>query len=676
MKFAAESIRANSRRTEVLLICILLAASLLPRLLDLGTFLTADEKTWIVRSYEFIRAVKDVRLNDTLQTTHPGVTTLWVSGLAITAKMFVSHIPFTSNGLVQFIKSAQFPIALLNALAIPLIYIFLKKIAGRNIAFGAALLIALDPFIIGYSRVIHVDALLGSFLTLAVLATMLYAKTLQRTWLVVSAICSALALLTKVPAVFIVPFFPVAVVVMHMSKIFTRDFIVDRIRDALLWALSIILIIFLIWPALLWVPNPVGNVLTIRRDVTTAATTPHNMLEEYSLKPLHYPQALLTRSNPVSLIGAIIGMIGIIVLAIKKKFPREAVLIAVYLIGFVVMMTLGAKKGDRYIMPAFFALDMLAVYGIFWVASVIPGLIRNPRRIAVICLLFTAYLLSVVVSYHPYEVSYSNPLFPDNLSQELGWGEGLEQVGVWLNANYPNETVASWYPEELDAYTHGPVAHINAHMQNQVRFVVLYRNMFGRDPSHYANDFIDEYYKKMNPVFTVKIHGKEFAWVYEKPSFPNNIGELTPQTIAIQEVIVSNEGLAGFDILPATRGGQVTNGTYAIELSKTLTSAPIYSINVAVADVKDSQWHSVLLPESLGIAKEDHVFIRIRTLNATAPYPSIRFARAASRSTPVYISRNGDVGSAESKMGSLGVRLTYHAIDGTIATETQAKLLR
>src|SRR3990167_9396247 len=66
-------------------------------------------------------------------------------------------------------------------------------------------------------------------------------------------------------------------------------------------------------------------------------------------------------------------------------------------------------------------------------------------------------------------------------------------------------TTASWYPEELDVYTNGPVAHINSHLQNQVRFVVLYRNMFGREPSHYANDFIDEYYKKMEPVFVVKV---------------------------------------------------------------------------------------------------------------------------------------------------------------------------
>jgi len=695
MKSVAENIRAKDSRLEVLLIIFLILASFLPRVLDLGTFLTADEKTWIVRSYEFIRAFKDVRFNDMLQTTHPGVTTMWVSGAAITAKMFFAQIPFTSNGLIHFVKVAQFPIAFLNALAIPLIYLLLKKITGRTIAFLAAILIALDPYIIGYSRVIHVDALLGSILTIAVLSTILYARSLDRRLLVISAVSSALALLTKVPAVFIFPFFPVALFVMNTRQFFTRAFLVQQSRNALIWLLAIIIIILVVWPVLLWVPNPGGNILVLRRDVTTAATTPHNMNEEYSIEPLHYPAALLIRSNPVAFVGVIAGCVGLLISAVRKKLPREIFLVAVYLFGFVIMMTLGAKKGDRYIMPAFFALDILAAYGIVWLTQLLtspsPSFVRRGNatlpltkgesegvsRGAVICFsLCIVYLLGVVVSYHPYEVSYSSPLFPDNLSQELGWGEGLEQVGAWLNKNYPNETTASWYPEELDVYTNGPVAHINAHLQNQVRFVVLYRNMFGREPSHYANDFIDEYYKKMEPVFVVKVHGKEFAWVYEKPSFPNNIGELTPQTIVTQEVVVNHAELAGVDILPATRGGQVDTGIYRLEIANTLVGAPLFSQEIPVAGVIDSQWYSVKFPDSLGISVGNHVFVRIRALNATSPYPSIRFARAVSRSTPVYISRNGDVRDAEPKPGSLGVRLTYHAIDGTIATETQTKLLR
>lgn len=675
MKFAAENIRVHSRRFDAVILIVLILVSFLPRLTDLGNFLTADEKTWIVRSYEFIRAVKDVRLNDTLQTTHPGVTALWVSGLTITAKMFLSHIPFTTSNLFYFVKSAQFPIAFLNALAIPLMYLLLQRMSGRLIAFSAAALIALDPFIIGYSRVIHVDALLASLLTLAVISTILYARTLKRTWLVISAVCSAFALLTKIPAVFIIPFFPLAIAVLYPEQLFTREFFTVRARDVLLWILGIVLIILVVWPALLWVPNPVGNALTIRRDVTIAATVPHNTLEEYSLQPLHYPATLLTRSNPVTLVGAVAGIMSIIFLACKKQFPRELGLILLYLVGFIVMMTLGAKKGDRYIMPAFFALDIVAAFGIVWVCTLIHNTRKRRIALAATGLLSTIYLLYTTISYHPYEIAYSNPLFPDNISQELGWGEGLEQVGAWLNKNYPNETVASWYPEELDVYTEARVAHINAHVQNHVRFVVLYRNMFGRDPSHYANDFIDEYYKKQEPVFVVSIRGKEFAWVYEKPSYSNNIGALTPNVVVAQEIIAFYQGLAGLELLPATKSGRATTGSYIVELSRTLNGPSILSRSIVVQDVQDSTWHVVADISGLGISQGEHVFIRVRAVNASAPYPSLRFSRNRSRTTPVYISRTGNIQDAQPKPGSLAVRLTYRAIDGTIATETQTKLL-
>src|SRR3989344_1383297 len=185
-------------RIDVALAIVLLVCALVPRILGLGTFLTADEKTWLGRSYEFIQAFKDLRFNDMLQTTHPGVTTLWTVGATITAKMVGSDIPFTNETLFHFIKPSQAIIALLNALAIPCIYWFLYLVVKRrNISFFSALLLALDPFLIGYSRVIHVDALLGSFLTLAVLASMLYARSLERRWLIASAVLSAFALLTK-----------------------------------------------------------------------------------------------------------------------------------------------------------------------------------------------------------------------------------------------------------------------------------------------------------------------------------------------------------------------------------------------------------------------------------------------------------------------------------------------
>lgn len=656
----------------------LFIVALIPRVVGLGTFLTADEKNWIGRSYEFVRAFHDLRFNDMLQTTHPGVTTLWISGLAVMFKSAISHVPFADTNLIYFVKITQFSIALCNSMAVAAIFILLLFVVrNRFLTILATLFIALDPFIVGYSRVVHVDVLMGSFLTLAVLASMLYARHLTRPWLIASAVLSVLAILTKIPAIFILPFIIVALVVYHPKKITSWPFIKDRIRDAAVWVLMGVVITLLIWPALLWVPNPSGNVLELKRDISDAVVTPHDSEEDYNLDPMHYPYALLDRSNPVTLVFAIIGLIGVVALTSKKKIPKEMVLMAAYLIGFTVMMTLGAKKGDRYIVTVFFALDVLAAYGIIWIASLTPTIIKrlrgNDRLFAIIAV---GYLGFIVVSYHPYEIAYSNPFFRDNLSQELGWGEGLDQVAAWFNKNHPHAVVASWYPEELGTFTSATVLHINAHTQNPVQFIVLYQNMFGRAPDYYSNDFIDEYYKKQTPVFVVKVAGKEYAWVYAKPSYTSTLGDLDAQTIGVQELSIDHDGVAGFQFLPATHFGQSDQGVFDITVSLTLNGSPIYHTTIALNDTKDTTWQQVLLPENLALSKGEHVFIQVRGIGTSKPYPSIRYSATSYRSTPIYISRTGIVADAKQKIGSLGIQMLYYGTDGKIATELEDKLLK
>lgn len=664
-------------KVDVYIVLALFLLALLPRVLDLGTFLTADEKTWIGRSYEFIRAFKDLRFNDMLQTTHPGVTTLWAVGTTVTAKMVASSIPFTNALLFHFVKSSQFSVALLNTLAIPGMYALLRLVfKRRDIPLLSALLLSLNPLLIGYSRVVHVDALLGSFLTLAVLASIMYARSLTRGYLIASAVLSCLALLTKFPAVFIFPFILFALTVFHGKKMLSISFLKDRSRDALIWILFVVLLILIIWPALLWVPNPVGNVLQLKRDISVAAATPHDMNEDYTLNAHHYPAAILDRSHPIALLGGAIGLIGIAVSLYKRKVSKEAFLVATYFIGFIVMMTLGAKKGDRYIIPAFFALDVLTAYGIFWFISLFKGEKRQKNGTYVAYGVSVMYLLFVVVSYHPYAIAYSNPLFPDNLSQELGWGEGLDQVATWLNANHPNATVASWYPGELGAFTTATVLHINAHQQNQVQFIVLYNNMFGREPSHYANDFIDEYYTKWKPVFTVQVAGKEYAWVYEKPSYGKTVGDLDDSMIAIQEVVVDHEQFQGMSILPATRFGEAKTGVLTVAVSKTLNGTPLFTQRISLGDIPDAAWYLLDVPGNLNIQKGQHLFISMRVVGGSAPYASIRYTPDAVRSTPVYISRTGNAADATQKPGSLGVQLHYMGTDGKTANELQVKLLK
>lgn len=649
----------RENRVDVLVMVGLFIIAAVPRMADLGTFLTADEKNWMGRSYEFIRAVKDWRFNDTLQTTHPGVTTLWISGAAITGYMFLTHTLFSYGNLAHFAAAAQFPVALATSLAVPVMYLFLRRLFdNRFVPILGSLFIALDSFLIGYSRVVHVDALLTSLMLMAALAAMIYAQSgYKRNWLIASAVLSGLAILTKFPALFLVPFWWLAVLFKpaptpgEESSSTPGEVARSHLRDFTLWLIVIALMFVIIWPAMLYVPDPKGNALIIKRDLVIAAETPHNMTEEYTVNSAHYPLTLLTRTNPVTLIFASVALLWMLLSQFSifssqfsKNFQffndrrRVLVLLVAYIFFFVLMMTLVAKKGDRYILPVFLALDVLAAFGI-WIMG------RRLRWIAGAAAV--VYLAMTVWNYHPYAIAYSNPLFPDNLSQELGWGEGLEQVAAWLNENDPKAVVASWYPEELGAYTSARVAHINAHEQSKVKYVVLYRNMFGRAPVHYANNFIDEYYKKRDPVFIAHVAGKEFAWVYEKWVFDRIIGELVPDKQVRQEVAVAHDNLAGLDVLIATYSGRAKLGNLVI------TVPDIYSWKIPVSEIADDRWLTLRLPKPLNLQGQK-ITVEISAEGTSA----------------------GNAPTVRSNQDRLAVRLRYGLGNGQEATEEDTRLLQ
>lgn len=688
----------RENKWEILIAITILVVALVPRVAGLGVFLTADEKNWIGRSYEFIRAFKEWRFNEMLQTTHPGVTTLWLGGIAVTIKMLAAHIPFSFSNLIHFVRAAQLPIAVTNAGLVLVVYILLRQLwpQRKMVAGLAALMIALDPLIVGYSRVVHVDAMLGGFMMAAGIAILLWAQQgFRRKWLVVSAGLTALAGLTKAPAVFLVPYFVLVALVFGQKYWVNRIFWVGRLRDFIMWLLLIGIIVLIVWPAILWVPNPEGNVLVLKRDYSVAAATPHNMNSEYKLNSSFYWYTLVSRATPVTLLLVVTAIVSLMLERVWRggqgvKSDRADVaeedgavdaetakilwLLVAYIFFFIVMMMLGAKKGDRYILPVFYALDILAAWGAWFLTAGITKLvnrytkfIRLPRTamMAALTLVIAAQMGIMLYQYHPYAIAYSNPLLPDNLSQELGWGEGLEQVGKWLNEHDPGAVVAAWYPEELGAYTSAHVAHINAHEQSRVKYIVLYRNMFGREIDHYANDFIDEYYKKRVPVYTAMVAGKEAAWVYEKKVYDRVLNELTAGQEVSQAVEIRQTGLAGVDIMAATFSGQAKDGYLEVEIERQ-SGEIVGSWRLPVTEINDRGWTNFMLEQPM--TDTGRYKVNVRAAETGAKAPTVRYRDGA-----VYRSESMVVNGQE-KPGNLAVRVRYKA-GNEMVTEDDQKLL-
>nr|MBA3555658.1 glycosyltransferase family 39 protein [Gemmatimonadales bacterium] len=141
------------------------------------------------------------------------------------------------------------------------------------------LLIAADPFHIALSRVLHVDALASSLMLLALLAYLNYLHRGRRGRdLVVSGVAAGLAWLTKVPALFLVPFIGALTLrhlwsVRHGPRRVSLGEVGAAARPFVLWGAVGLLVFVIVWPAM-WV-DPVTILRTMARDALGLAKSGH-----------------------------------------------------------------------------------------------------------------------------------------------------------------------------------------------------------------------------------------------------------------------------------------------------------------------------------------------------------------------------------------------------------------
>ncbi len=180
-------------------------------------------------------------------------------------------------------------------------------------------------------------------------------------------------------------------------------------------------------------------------------------------------------------------------------------------------MTLGAKKGDRYILPSFLFLDALTVIVFF--SLIIQFRARRLLLLATYCLLLTGLLWQAidVARLHPHALAYVNPLTkPFYGHRRLGWGEGFDLAAVYLNQKprAAKLTVASYYPTEFDYNFVGQVIPLNHYRDANADYVVLYRAMYERDPNAWETDILNQFASR-TPEKIITLNGLEYAWIHK-----------------------------------------------------------------------------------------------------------------------------------------------------------------
>lgn len=538
---------------------LLAGVALLPRAVAVGPFITSDEEKWVARSHAFLHAIEQGDYAATNQTGHPGVTTMWAGSLGILlSRVLVDQgiiAPYTPQSDLHMLLLLRLPVAFITSLCVALVYLLLRVLLNKYLALIAALLIATNPFLVGHSQLLHVDALLTAFMTVALLAAMVAfrldvspapsdgdggegAAPPLRWWaLVLAGVASGLAFLTKSPSALLIPMMGVIVLAgYHRSPTHAA-----RLLSALaVWGAVALGTWVALWPAA-W-DNLPAAVMAIINEVARNGAIPHNNGNFFLGQPVadpgprFYPLALVLRLTPWALVGIVTLALRIIDRPTRAVGPGGGWLwvVLLFVLLFLLPMSVLSKKFDRYALPIFPMLDIVAVIGLagLWhaVHSRLGGALTTlPHRLqsalpATLATTLCAASTGYVLWYHPYELAFYNPLLGGAESAVrtllVGRGEGLDQVAAYLNANCRdhNQPVfalnASGLLEDLIPNRVENELYASAYPP-RLSYAVLYINQRQRNPQIYQT--MRQMWCEQQPVHTVRIHGIPYATIYEMP---------------------------------------------------------------------------------------------------------------------------------------------------------------
>ena len=552
----------NKTVRNAALFVVVVLAFWLPRGLKLDQFVTVDESKWLVRSANFYEALANDHYQHTFQHGHPGVTIMWAGTLSYLTKfanypqMTPGQFNWTDDTFDTFLAQQGYApldmlatgrqfVVLAAALAIGVAFLFALRLLGWMPALVGFLLIALDPYQAGLTRVLHPDSLLSVFLLLTSLAYLSFLFTGRR-WLdlTIAGVAAALTVLTKTPGVFLLPL--AGLFSMIEWAAYTPglpgwrwlDFIRPKtlwrsLWPFLAWLAIAIAVYFVLWPALWVAPrDTLLQVLDISADYAEQGHSSPVFFAGRIINgdpgALFYLVTYLWRTTPVVLLGLALAVLAFVLhnpVTAPRAVKFTALGLALQVFFFYIFMNLGAKKFDRYLLPVYMPLDVLA--GLGWAAAAVwLGQARWPSvaRYAPAGLLALVLIAQAAVGLptFPYYLSYYNPLMGGSKrapeAMLIGWGEGLDQAARYLNETVDTTTarVSSWYPRGPFSYFYNGVTDSNRG-EWSADYAVIYDHQFQRElPSRRMM----AYFNGLTPVKSFTINDIEYARIYDMRQAP------------------------------------------------------------------------------------------------------------------------------------------------------------
>ncbi len=561
--------RSIRKVTRFFLVLCFFSILCVPRLLSLDTHWSSDEARWLRRSANFMSAVSQSRFSETLNAYHPGVMTMWISGV----RVFFTEPDVNLINLVQ----ARWLIGIVVWIGIGIACLLVYRLFGRWVAFTSFVCLAYSPLFLAQTRRIHTDALATVFILLTVLLFLSFCQQRQhQSLLVFSGIAFGLAVLSKSYALILLLWVPLCLFLFWNREKRIGQFLI-HFAEVLCFLSCAVLTSFVLWP-IFWTPllvlmalgllgvtitllrgtfnerPPIVNIIAagiglgllcfsmtqtvwrVFERVNWAITTPHEVEHFFLGKIVNDPGWLFylfvftINSTPLMLPLTLVGVSQLWKKRKNSESNAHHLLMALAFFAvvflFTVCLSITSKKFSRYLLPTFPIIEILSaigfVEGLKWIFTALRsrfGTAETERYkvtlTVIVCIGFFVIQIMPVLTLHPYYGTYYNLCWRGTDITKIitiGDASGLDIAAKYLNNKSDAEKlvvqVSPLATEIVQRYFRGHVFRAN----REVKVIPDYEIVYIRDAQVERVPQTGTFNGKLEHVIT--LNGIDYVWIY------------------------------------------------------------------------------------------------------------------------------------------------------------------
>ena len=440
---------------------------------------------------------------------------------------------------------------LLILILLVIMYALLRVLFDRRSAIFTTAFVSLAPFLIGQSRLLNHEAMVGLFSLISLLSMLAFLhRGRDFHFLLVSAAAAGLAQLTKssgMPIIFLV------MLALALHAITARGqprlaLMLGALKSLGLWLLVLAATYVIVWPGMWVAPltmlqDVYGNAVSYALQGARTSAAPGLEAQGFALPSLLggigiYLNDLVWRTTPLTAAG----VLSAVALALRHSRDtqdsgfRSLVLYALLLAaGFVLLFGIQrSPKPPHYILTSYVALDVIAGLGLVRGWELLLRRFPKMDVPAVPCLgmvLVLALQLASAFSAYPYFISYYNPVveglrpgIQNPTLNETGYGVGLEKAAAYLAAKPDAKDMVVLSAHGLGSFSYyfpGRTVPMNDFSLSDPQIVEIVP-----DTDYVVIDYYNHQRKQVDPDLddlrpekSIWINGIEFLRIYPASAF-------------------------------------------------------------------------------------------------------------------------------------------------------------